>query len=189
MADLVTLAEVKEFIGITEETRHDAVLKDLIDMVEELLEAETGQTFTTTTAITDEPHDGSGNDVLYLDRRPTALTADVKIGQDPNDPDTTIAQADVTVDQPNNRIIYEGGLSFPSGRRNIFVSYTATENVPALAAAAVKEATAFLYRRRGREHISGASINEFGSLDMFAALLDRLPIWQKALRHYRPVFA
>lgn len=185
MADLVTLAEVKAYIGIADEDKHDDLLDELIETVESLLELETDQTFTSTTAVTDEAHDGSGKDVLYLDRTPTALTAAVKVGQDSSDPDSTIPTTDIVVDQANNRIIYKDGRVFRRGRRNIFVSYTATENLPRLAKDAVRQAVAFIYRSRGREHIRGASLNELGTIDQFGVMLDRLPIWQKAVAHYR----
>ncbi len=186
MADLTNLAEVKAFIGISDQDDHDAVLTQIMDAVETILESHTGQTFTSaTTNITDEAHDGNGKDVMYLDRAPTALTAAVKIGQDSSDADTTIDTGDIIVDQANNRIIREGGLVFPRGRRNIFVSYTPAANVPHLAKMAVIQGTAYIYRTRGREHIKGASINEFGSLDMFGTSLAKQTFWQEAVAELR----
>ncbi len=92
------------------------------------------------------------------------------------------------MDQANDRIIYEGGFRFPKGRRNIFVSYTALSSIITAAKGPVMEATAYLYRRRGREHIRGASINEFGSLDMFGADLLRLPMVREFLSDFAPAF-
>jgi hypothetical protein len=186
VADLLTLDDLKSYLG-NQDSDHDAFLDLMLDVVETMLEGKTGQNFAAGGAVTDEPQDGKGTPWLYLDRPPSAVSA-IKVGQDVSDPDDTIDVADIVVDQANSRLIYLNSRIFPKGIRNIFVTYTAAENLPALAKAAVMEGTTYLYRRRGREHITGESLGELGTINLMNARLERLPVWQAAIMELSPEF-
>lgn len=184
MSTLVTLRDFKAYLGDTSDDI-DEIAQSVLDHVEEALADQTGQTFANTASVTDEPHDGNDRDFLYLKRPPTALTADIKVGQDSSDPVMTIPTTDIIVDQDNSRIIYKNGLRFPRGRRNIFVSYTAADNLPSIALLAVKEAGAFLYRRIGKEHVASESFLDLGQINMQSVRFDFLPAWRQAVSSLR----
>lgn len=187
MSDLITLQEIKSYMG-DQAPENDEVLQSLAAAVENSLQEQTGQTFAVGGSVSDEPHDGSGKPILYLDRPPVSLSAAIKVGQDLSSPDSTIATTDVVVDPEQWRLIYKNGYRFVRGIRNIFVSYTADDNLPEVAKAAVAEAVAFLYQRRGREHISADSLGEFGSISMLSSRMDFLPMWQRAVKQLRRKF-
>ena len=178
-AELANLDDLKDYLPRSE-PGDDAILQPLLDMLEGLLEDETGQLFTVGAAIIDDPHDGKGTSILSLNRPPVTVDAAIKVGQILASPDATIPAADIIVDQAEMRLIYKGAAIFTEGIRNIFVTWTAADNLPSLAKAAILEATAFIYHRRGGEHVRGRSEGELGSIQLISSQLRFLPIWQKA---------
>jgi hypothetical protein len=84
------------------------------------------------------------------------------------------------------RLVRIGGV-FPVGLYNLFVTYTAAENRPAIAIEAVKEAAALLWRLRGKEHISSESLGDLGSqtLTEIDRRLWALPMWRAAVEQLR----
>ena len=184
--ELANLDDLKDWIP-RGEPGDDAVLQPLLDMVEALLERKTGKNFTVAATIVDEPHDGTGTSFLKVDSPPVTVDAAIKVGQVVATPDSTIAAADIIVDQVKRRLIYDGRRLFKRGTRNIFVSYTSAENLPAIEKAAVLEVTAFIYNRRGVEHLRSQSIGELGTASLIASNLEFLPLWRAALGSF--VFA
>ncbi len=191
MADLISLDEIKSYMGGQQElAEHDDLLQLLAGVLEDALQSETGQTFAAGGSVTDEPHDGSGTSYLYLNRPPVSLSAAIKVGQDPTSPDATIDTSYIVVDPDQWRLIYKNNCRFVRGTRNIFVSYTAAANLPDRAKMAIAEGVAYLFRRRGREHITADSLGEFGTISMLSSRMDFLPMWRKAVSHLqREAFA
>ncbi len=185
MAELVTLSEVKDWLNDQSKDR-DAMLTVLFGVVQTMLEGRTGQDFSdATTGLTDQPFDGTGTELLVMPRPPSALNADIKVGQDVSDPDDTLLQADIIAVPEKQWLMYKSGKVFPKGLRNLFIDYDAAANFPALAKLAVLEATAYLWRRIGKEHVSAETIGEFGNIQMMGAKLNRLQIWEQAVGSLR----
>ncbi len=184
--ELANLDDLKDWIP-RGEPGDDAVLQPLLDMIEELLESKTGKNFTVAATIVDEPHDGTGTPFLKVDSPPVTVDAAIKVGEVLASPDSTIPAADIIVDQVRRRITYQGNRLFKRGTRNIFVSYTSAENLPATDKAAVLEATAFVYNRRGVEHLRSQSIGDLGNAALISSNLEFLPLWRAALGSF--VFA
>jgi hypothetical protein len=184
MPDLVTIDDAKSYLG-DEASDNDEALELLLETVIEILEDRTGQKFLKGgDTVADEPHNGSGTSYLTLNRPASSVTS-VKIGQDVSSPDDTLVVSDLVVDTESQRLIYLKGGTFTFGVRNVFVTYVAADNLPMIARAAVLEATAYLYHRRGKEHVTAESIGEFGTMNMLNAKLDFLPIWRKAVTKLR----
>lgn len=180
MSVLVTLPELKGYLGDKITGDFDVLLETILDHAEEVLADDTGQIFAAAGAVTDEPRNGSGDSFLRLKRPPNTLDAGVKFGQDSTDPVSTIAASEFIVDGDKRRIIYQSGV-FPQGIRNVFVSYTALENLPTVTRLAILEFSAFLFQRRGLEHVTGTSFPDAGSISTVAARVRFLPAWGQAV--------
>lgn len=181
MPTLVSAGDFHKYLGDDSPEGQGDVTAHILTRVEDLLERETGRTFVESGSVTEEPQDGTGMDYLYLDRPVTSLT-EVLVGYDPNDPDETLDTFpdDVQVDGTHTfRIVRRDGGVFPSGSANIHVTYDHDAYTPEVAKQAVLEAAAYLYRRRGKEHQAGASVGEFGSMQL-VALFSKLPMWTRA---------
>lgn len=182
--ELADLDDLKDWLP-RDEPGDDAILQPLLDTVEELLESKTGKNFTAAGAVTDEPRDGSGTNKLRLARPPVTVDAAIKVGEVVASPDSTIPVADIIVVQEKFQLTYEGGRIFKKGERNIFVTYTAAEHLPSIAKRGILELAAFIYRRRGAEHLRGQSIGELGSMALIATRLEFLPLWREAVHELR----
>lgn len=185
MPELVSLSDFKAHLGDTNPDETDAFLTDLLDDTEELLEEKTNRSFhgSSSTGVT-EVHDGNGRDWVYVDRPVDTLT-EIKIGFDPADPDETLDEIPDDIQSVGNRKVMrrDGGV-FPEGEGNLHVTYDAGAYTPGIARRAVLTAAAYFYRRRGREHVSGESVGEFGSVQM-AALFGKVPEWNEAVESLR----
>lgn len=175
---LVAVEDAAQWLGITSETEK-ASLGPLVEAVESHLANITGVTFADAGAVTDEPHDGTGTPVLWANRPVSALSA-VKLGRDVANPTATldVTDTDVIVIDPRypRRLVRPLGAVFPKGSRNVHLSYTALDSRAAEAAQAVKEAVAFVWRRRGGEEARSERIGSY--VRELNTSLMRLPMWK-----------
>lgn len=184
MSVLVTVAQLKSYLRY-DKTDQDTELQAILDAVEELLADLTDQTFAAAGPVTDENYSGDGTNVLLL-RRPASSVTSVKVSaaRTPNNPDVTIPASDLVIDPGNKRrlIRFQGG-SFPRGVLNLFVTYQAADNLPEIAKQAVKQAAAFIHRRRGSEHVRSQSLGDLGSQVLVeeAQSLWSQPFWRAAV--------
>lgn len=189
-AVLATLAEVKSHLGVsstsTQEfpnlTAFETYLSDLMTNVEALLAGDCNVTFAAGATISNEAHDGTGGEVFYTDYPISTLTS-VKVGIDVASPDETLTTIPDEISFSGSRVIRRGGV-WPLGLKNLFVSYTSADYKPAVAKQAFFEGIAFLYRRRGKEHVASQTVGELGSLEA-AARFDLLPAWKRAVSQLR----
>lgn len=180
MADLVSEPELSQYLG--GDVDDPNTLQSVLTAAEDLLERATGQVFAEGATVTDEKRNGNGLKTLRLARIVASITT-VKVGHDSADPDTTLTSDDVVFD--GQRIVRIDGGVFPFGTANVHVTYEAADNLPEIAKMAVLEGAAFLWRRRGREHVTSETVGEFGAISV-SAQLRRQPAWSAALSHYRP---
>jgi hypothetical protein len=181
MAVLANLDELKAALG-DQASDQDEIGQLFLDGVENELQELTGQTFEAGgDVLTDQPHHGSGSSWLWLERKPATLDADVKIGAELADPDDTIDDADVVLDDHLWRLRYLDGI-WPPGHRNVWVSYTTAANVPLVAKMGVLEETVRRIRMRGSEHLRGQTFLELGRVDLLQRVADRDSWWSKAVR-------
>lgn len=192
MPTLVDLEDLKDHLGDTSsldfpsQQGADDYLTSVLDRVEDMLERATNRTFHASGTATEETHDGNGEAYLYLDRPIESLT-DVKVGDDPNDPDETLdtipddIQASGSMDR---KLLRRDGGVWPRGMDNVHVTYDYAAYQPDVAKQALLEGATFLLRRRGSEHAASTTVGEFGSTE-YAALFDRLPAWERATSQLR----
>lgn len=121
-AFLTTLANVKQFLEITESSK-DALLTNLIARVTRIFEAWCDRRFAQ--AAYQEIHDGSGRDYLMLRNDPSTLLSAVYESRDQVwDATTQIALANLILDKDISRVILKSGV-FAEGRQNVRVDHTA----------------------------------------------------------------
>lgn len=197
MPDLVTLAEMKTYLGDAPADSDDALLATLLDDVEALFESETlrphGWYTASVTARTDVL-DGTGSSRLYLPYPIAALTS-VKLGYDAAAPDETLAIANkaVVVYGVGSRVITRtDGGKFGTVRqpRYVQVVYDHQGDLPEDAKLAIKRACALIYRQRGSEDVAEESVGSFYSRVMAKFGRDFVgddPIWRMAVVAHTPV--
>ncbi|MGH2406181.1 MAG: hypothetical protein ACRDGN_17235 [bacterium] len=181
-ADLVSLVEVKAWLGITDASQ-DILLTDLADRVEAILEGVKGRTYAPS-AATVATLDGTGTPWLWLEL-PVGTLTNVKIGLDPAAPDETLTPAPRTIVAQGRRLYRQDGGIFPRGIANIQATYTSAASLDKDAKQAVLEGVALAYRMRGSEDAASESIGAFGH--GLRQAFEELPSW-KAVPS-RPVLA
>jgi hypothetical protein len=172
-ADLVSLAEVKSWLGITGSS-DDSLLTDLADRVEVLLEQVKRRTFVAAAVGIVVKVDGTGTPYVWLERPVSTLT-NVKIGLDSANPDETLVAAPKTVIAVGRRIIRQDGGIFPRGVANVQVTFDAADQLDKDAKQAVLDGVALVYRMRGSEDAASEGIGAFthGLRQKF----EQLPSW------------
>jgi uncharacterized phiE125 gp8 family phage protein len=120
--DLVTLADLKAYLGISE-SGHDAVLGGLIDAASEAIERACGRAFAQ--AERTEYHDGRGSAWLVLKERPIASIADLRDDLDREFGAASAIVADDYTFYPEEGIVRLLTGTFQDGSRNVRVRYTA----------------------------------------------------------------
>lgn len=178
-ADLLDVPAIKAFLGITGNA-DDALLEQLSEGLEGLLERETGRVFAAGMSVT-ETQNGTGRRVLYSDRPVSSLTS-VVIGQNPSIPDETLVVGPTVVvtdaKLPRRLVRVDGGV-FPRGIANVRLVYDSADNLPADCRLALQEAIALVYRRRGSED---AAIEATGTFShTLVQELRHLPTWSRVL--------
>jgi hypothetical protein len=185
---LVSVADLKLYLGDAPASADDVLLGQLIDDVEALFASETGRDITSfrdagTGRV--EVLDGTGSRDLYLDYPIAALTS-ITLGYDASVPDETLLVTD------KNVIVYavggrkitrtDGGLWGRAGQpRYVTVTYNYGADLPDSASLAIKSVTAMAYRRRGSESEKSETVGSFYSHTMVndAAVDD--PYWTAAV--------
>lgn len=184
MSVLVSLGELKSYLRY-DATDQDTELQAILDAVEALLSDLTDQTFGPGGPVADENHSGDATNVLVL-RRPASSVTSVKVSaaRTPSTPDETIDASQLAIDpvMTQRLIRYQGGV-FPRGVLNLFVTYQAADNLPEIGKQAVKQAAAFIHRRRGSEHVRSQSLGDLGSQVLIeeAQSLWSQPFWRAAV--------
>lgn len=193
MADLVTLSELKSFLGDAPAT-DDALLQQLLDDVEALFEAVTlrpAGSYTPAALARTEVLDGTGSVRLYLAHPIAALTS-ITLGYDPAAPDETLAVANklVVVYGVGSRVITRtDGGRFGTVRqpRYVQVVYDHQDDLPANAQLAIKSVCAAAYRRRGSEESQSESVGGFYDRTMLENVTASDPFWSDAVAANTPV--
>lgn len=188
MPVLVTLAELKTYLGDAPATADDVLLGALLDDVEALFASETGRTITSFMAAGSarvEVLDGSNSHDLYVDYPITALTS-ITLGYNAGAPDETLSVADknVLVYAVGGRKISrtDGGTWGRFGRsRYVTVTYDYAADLAPSAKLAIKSVAAQAYRRRGSEDVKSETLGSFYSHTMVADVAADDPYWPKAV--------
>lgn len=170
MPDLVTLADLKTYLGDAPASADDALLTALLNDVEALYERATLREpgwYTAAATGRTEVLDGTGSSRLYLAYPIVALTS-IKLGYDPATPDETltVANKSVIVYGVGSRLITrtDGGV-FGTVRqaRYVEVVYDHAGNLPEDAKLPIMEVAASAYRNRGSEGMKSETVGSFYS--------------------------
>lgn len=189
MSDLVTLTELKDYLGDAPATADDDLLTELIANVQALFAADCGRSVD---SFVDEDsqvevHDGTGSAQLFLDHPIVALTS-VKLGYNSSAPDETLSVTDKTVlvygagDRVIRRV--DGGCFGLAGQpRFIEVAYDNAADIPENAKLAIKEVIASVYRSRGSDGMKSETVGSFYSYtrDDAQTIAASNPTWQAAV--------
>lgn len=188
MPVLVTLAELKTYLGDAPASADDTLLTQLIDDVEALFASETGRalsSFQAAGSARTEVHDGTGSSTLWLDYPIVALTS-ITLGYDASVPDETLTIADRNVlvyAVGERRIMRTDGGRF--GRVGwpgyVQVVYDFGADLPDNAALAIKSVAAMAYRRRGSEAEKSETLGSFYSHTMVDDIATVDPFWTMAV--------
>lgn len=185
MAALVTLTELKTYLGDAPASADDTLLQALLDHVQALFETETGRQVVGYIAAGSgrtEVHDGTGSRELYLDYPIVTLTS-VKLGYDPASPDETLTISD------KNVLVYgtgarritrtDGGQFGRAGQpRYVQIVYDHAGDLPESAKLAIKSVASSAYRRRGSEELQSETVGNFYSRTMLEEVATADPFWQ-----------
>lgn len=185
---LLSLEEARVWLGLAE-GEPDPQLQATIDAVHLHLEELTNRRYAnSTTAIADEPYNGTGRTWLYL-VNPASAVSTVKIGRKVSSPDQTLDGTDaaVLVIDPRipRKLLRVDGSPFPQGLRNVFVSYTPKANLPGGAILALQGAVAFLWRRRGSEDALSESMGPV-THQLAHDLMEHVPEWRSWVQATSP---
>jgi hypothetical protein len=194
MADLVTLAELKTYLGDAPASADDALLNALLDDVEALFESATLRApgcYTAAAVGRTEVRDGTGSSRLYL-TYPIAAITSIKLGYDPAAPTETLSPTNknVVVYGVGSRIITRtDGGRFGTVRqpRYVQVVYDHQGDLPANARLAIKSVCATAYRRRGSEDVKSETTGSFYSHTMIEDIAASDPFWTTAVEANMPV--
>lgn len=196
MPDIVTVNELKAYLGDAPASADDALLGALLDDVEALFESATLRapgSYTAAATGRTEVLDGTGSRRLYLTYPIAALTS-VKLGYDSASPDETLSVTNksVVVYGLGSRIItrtdgrWFGRVGQP---RYVEVVYDHQGNLPADAKLPIMEVVASLYRNRGSEGMKSETVGSFYNYtrdDAQAAAASNVN-WQQAVANNTPV--
>lgn len=189
MPVLVTLTDLKTYLGDAPTSSDDALLTQLIDDVEAQFASETGRSIDSyiSRGSRTEVQDGTGSADLYLDYpvQEDGLVS-VVLGYDASSPDETLDPADLTVmvyGEGSRRITrVDGGVFGRCGkRRYITVEYDHLGDQPADALLAIKSVCAMAYRRRGSESEKSETLGAFYSHTLVSDTTADDPFWRSAV--------
>lgn len=170
MADLVTVAELKTYLGDAPASSDDALLAALLDNVEALFESATLRapgSYTAADSDRTEVLDGTGSSRIYL-AYPIDVITSIKLGYNSAAPTETIDPTNklVVVWGNGSRVITRtdggrfGKLRQP---RYIEVVYDHLGDLPADAKLAILDVAAAAYRQRGSEGMKSETLGSFYS--------------------------
>lgn len=156
MADLTTLATVKEYIDIkSEDTAFDSLIERLITASSSQIESYCGRVF----QIEDyaESYDGSASDILFLKHTPVVSVSSLSID------DEQIDAAEFKVYDDYLRL---AARLFTPGTLNVSIDYSAgyfdaeTESPPADLEDACVQLVAFKFNLRAADGLAQSRVNE-----------------------------
>ena len=188
MASLVTLGELKDYLGDAPASSDDSLLTELLANTQSLFEVATGHSagsFVAAGTGRTETRDGTGSSDLYLNYPVTSLTS-VKLGFDPSNPDETL---DVTNKLVINWASGERRISRVDGgrfgwagmSRYVQVVYDYGSDLPDAAKLGIKSVAATAYRRRGSEDVKQEMVGNFYSRTLVDQITQTDPFWQMAV--------
>jgi len=151
---LVTLDEIKEWLGITSST-HDAILTVIQESVEQSI-LNYCETAFELTPITNEVIDGNKSDIIVPDKRPVASVQALYLHCDPDGSGGSLVDSDEY--QVEDGAIKLAFYKQPFRRSVVRVDYTyGYDGVPGDVHLAVLQAVEAEFRRKGRKSIGLAS--------------------------------
>lgn len=194
MSVLVSVSELKSFLGDAPVSDDDAVLTALLDDVEASFTSASLRTpgfYTPATTARTEVLDGTGSTRLYL-TYPISVLTSVKLGYNAAAPTETlsVSNTSVLVYGVGSRVITRtDGGKFGTVRqpRYVQVVYDHAGNMPDDARMAIKSVAAMAYRRRGSEEAKSETIGAFYSRTMIEDIAASDPWWAKAVQANMPV--
>lgn len=197
MSDIVTLDELKAYLGDAPASADDTLLTALLDNVEALYERATGRDvgfYTDAATGVTEVLDGSGSPRLYLAYPIDAVTS-VKLGYDSAAPDETLDATNkkVVAFGQGSRVLTRtdgGWFGTTSQRRYVEVVYDHQGYLPEDAKLPIMEVVAALYRNRGQEGMRSETVGAFYSYTRdtdIATVAESNPLWQLSVQANRAV--
>lgn len=192
MADLVSLAEMKTYLGDAPPSDDDALLDALLDDIEALFESATLRapgSYTAAATGRTEVLNGTGTARLYV-AYPIAAVTSIKLGYDPAAPTETLTVANkaVVVYGVGSRVITrtDGGKFGTVGQaRYVQVVYDHQGALPEDARLAIKSVCATAYRRRGSEDAKSETTGAFYSHTLVDDIATADPFWRMAVEANR----
>lgn len=196
MSDLVTLDELKLYLGDAPASSDDVLLQALLDDIEAFFESATLRApgyYTAAATGRTEVHDGTGSKRLYLDYPIDVLTS-VKLGHDSAAPLETLNVADKSVivwgqgSRVISRVARWGRFGCVGDPRYVEVVYDHLGNLPEDAKLAIKSVASSVYRNRGSEGMKSETVGSFYSYtreDITAATASD-PFWAAAVAANTP---
>jgi hypothetical protein len=196
MSDLVSLAELKLYLGDAPATADDALLQALLDNVEAMYERDTlrapGYYQAADTGVT-EVLDGTGSSRLYLAYPIDDITS-IALGYDSASPLESLdpTARSVVVFGVGSRLITrtDGGWFGTVGQpRYVEVVYDHLGNLPEDAKLPIMEVVASIYRQRGAEGMRSETLGSFYSYtrDEAQAAAATNVNWQASVALNRPM--
>lgn len=196
MSDIVTLDELKLYLGDAPASDDDALLQALLDQVEAMYERDTlhpaGFYQAADTGVTTVLN-GTGSSYLYLPYAIDDITS-IALGYDSAAPTETLDVATagaVSFGQGERLVVRTDGGWFGtlSQRRYVHVVYDHLGNLPEDAQLPIMEVVASLYRNRGAEGMKSETLGSFYSYtvdDAQSAAATNVN-WQASVALNRPV--
>jgi hypothetical protein len=192
MPDLVTLSELKTYLGNAPASADDALLTQLLDDVEALFESATLRApgwYTAAALDATVVLDGTGSTRLYLPYPIAAITS-ITLGYDTLETLDHTSRA-VLVYGVGSRVVTrtDGGWFGTVGQaRYVEVVYDHLGNLPEDAKLAIKSVVSSVYRNRGSEGMKSETVGSFYSYtrDDLATATATDPFWQQAVINNTP---
>lgn len=195
MSAIVTVDELKDYLGDAPASSDDDVLQMIVDDVEAMFTRDALREpgwFTDAADGRTEVLDGTGTRRLYLDY-PIADVTSIKLGYDSGAPTETLdpSTKSVVVWGVGSRVLTrtDGGRFGCVGQpRYVEVVYDHQGNLPDDAKLPIMEVAASLYRNRGNEGMRSETVGAFYSYtrDDAQAVADANQNWQRAVEAHRP---
>jgi hypothetical protein len=195
MSDLVTIVELKLYLGDAPASADDELLQALLDDVEAMYERDTLHApgfYTAADTDVTEVLDGTGTTRVYLPY-PIAAVTSIKLGYDSAAPDETLNTSNkrvVVFGVGSRSITRTDGGRFGCVRqpRYVEVVYDHLGDLPEDAKLPIMEVVSSVYRNRGSEGMKSETVGSFYSYtrdDVQAAAATNVN-WQRAVELARP---
>jgi hypothetical protein len=192
MPDIVTLPELKTYLGDAPASDDDTLLTALLDDVEALFESATlrppGYYQAAATDVT-EILDGTGSSRLWLTYPIAALTS-ITLGYDSIETLDLTSRAAVVYRVGSRLVTRTDGGWFGHVRQAGYVEvvYDHQGNLPEDAKLPIMEVVASMYRGRGNEGMKSETVGSFYSYtrDDAQTVAQTNPNWQLAVENNRP---